>query len=265
MSDRKINIGTSGWSYKDWKGIFYPEKLKPAEYLKFYKNFFHTTEINTSFYHMPLQKTVEKWTETVPAGFRFCVKISRYITHLKKLHKPEEPLERFFNVFEPMHKKMGLVLIQLPPSLKFNYDVASHFFHLLKTKYGKYQFALEVRHDTWLQDDSLTLMTKYDLAFVISQSGVNFPYSEMVTSKNIYVRFHGPEKLYASSYSDEMLADFAKKFKQWIKKGHHVWAFFNNDYDGKAIQDGKRLEQLLGIETNCALNRPPILRTICVE
>jgi uncharacterized protein YecE (DUF72 family) len=104
---------------------------------------------------------------------------------------------------------------------------------------------MEVRHDTWLQEESLTLMTKYDVGLVISQSGERFPYSEMITAKNIYIRFHGPHDLYASSYSDKMLEDFAKKFKKWEKEGHEVWAFFNNDIHGYAIEDAKRLIKLV--------------------
>ena len=104
---------------------------------------------------------------------------------------------------------------------------------------------MEIRHDSWLQEESLTLMTKYDIGLVISQSGEQFPYSEMVTAKNIYVRFHGPHHLYASSYSNEMLKDFAKKFRKWEKEGHVIWAFFNNDVHGYAIEDAKRLIKLL--------------------
>jgi uncharacterized protein YecE (DUF72 family) len=164
---------------------------------------------------------------------------------MKKLIEPEETLERFFEVFKPMQKMMGPVLIQLPPSLKFNYDKADHLYQLLRTKYRKYEFVMEVRHNTWLEEESLTLMTKYDIGLVISQSGERFPYSEMITAKNIYIRFHGPKQLYASSYSDEMLKDFAKKFRKWEKEGHSIWAFFNNDVFGYAIEDAKRLIKLV--------------------
>lgn len=253
MTEKKIHIGTSGWSYKHWKGIFYPEKMKPTDYLKYYSNFFKTTEINTSFYHLPKESTIEKWVNEVPKDFRFCPKISRFLTHLKRLHEPEEPLERFFEIFEKMKKVCGPVLVQLPPSLKFDYDRAEHFYKILKTQYKDYDFAMEVRHQTWLQDDSLTLMSKYDMAFVISQSGDRFPYAEMVTAKNIYVRFHGPEGLYSSSYSEKMLRSFADMFKHWVKEGHIIWAFFNNDVGGHAWTNGKQLIEMVNdIEVNSA-------------
>jgi len=116
---------------------------------------------------------------------------------------------------------------------------------LLRSKYRKYEFVMEVRSDTWLLEESLILMAKYDIGLVISQSGERFPYSEMITAKNIYIRFHGPHALYSSSYSDQMLKEFAKKFKKWEKAGHEIWAFFNNDVHAYAIEDGKRLLKLL--------------------
>lgn len=245
MKDGKIYIGTSGWSYKDWVGKYYPEGLKAAEWLPFYANDFDTVEINASFYRLPQKQTVINWIHKVPAHFKFCPKASRYLTHIKRLKEPEEPMERFFGIFEPMKEKMGPVLLQLPPNLKFDYDIAEHFFKLLHKKYKAYDFALEVRHETWMDNNALGLLAKHDIAFVISQSGVGFPYSEIVTAKNIYVRFHGPGKLYASSYTDKMLKAFAKKFKAWLKEGHDIWVFFNNDWFTYAIQNAKTLKKIM--------------------
>jgi uncharacterized protein YecE (DUF72 family) len=241
-----IHIGTSGWSYKHWNGIFYPPKLKPTEWIRFYSDHFRATEINGSFYKLPSKETAIEWIKKVPKNFLFCPKMSRFLTHMKKLNDPEEPLERFFGIFGPMKKMMGPVLLQLPAILKFNFDKAEHLYRLMKTKYRKYDFVMEVRHDSWLEEQSLTLMTKYDIGLVISQSGERFPYSEMITAKNIYIRFHGPHQLYASSYSDEMLKGFAKKFKKWEREGHVIWAFFNNDVHGYAIENAKRLFELAG-------------------
>jgi uncharacterized protein YecE (DUF72 family) len=241
----KIHIGTSGWSYKHWRGLFYPDKLAAGKWLDYYKGTFSTTEINGSFYRLPTEETVRKWTEGVPEDFLFCPKISRYLTHMKKLRDPEEPLERFFSIFGTMTKKMGPVLIQLPPMLQFKYNVAEHFYRLLKINYSAYNFVVEVRHDTWLQEQSLTLMTAYDIGFVISQSDGIFPYAEVITAENIYVRFHGPAQLYASSYSDEALESYAAKFINWVKEGHEVWAYFNNDIHGYATEDALRLQQRL--------------------
>src|SRR5215203_1534322 len=183
-----IHIGTSGWSYKHWKEDFYPKQLNQAEWLSFYAETFDVTEINTSFYRLPTQETIVNWMKTVPKKFRFCPKMSRFLTHMKKLNDPEEPLQRFFDVFRPMKKQMGPVLMQLPRMVKFKHNVAENLFKLLNRYYRSYQFVLEVRHPTWLEKEALHFLTKYRIGLVISQSGNQFPYAEMITGKNIYVR-----------------------------------------------------------------------------
>ena len=245
MAVENIHIGTSGWSYKHWRENFYPKGTKPADYLSYYAEHFSTTEINTTFYHLPRISTVENWKDKVPDTFRFCIKMSRYLTQMKKLLEPEEPLERFITAIEPVKHLCGVILLQLPPSLAFDYERADYLFSLLKKEYNDYQFALEVRHNSWLEIDSISLLTKYEIAFVISQSGNRFPYAEMITAKNIYVRFHGPDALYASSYSDDSLRYYAAKFLQWQKEGHTVWAYFNNDINGHAIANANALVSMI--------------------
>jgi len=240
----KIYIGTSGWSYKHWKIVFYPDHVKAKDHLDFYTNHFNVTEINSSFYRLPTVETVNKWVQTAPKKFKFCPKMSRFLSHAKKLKDPEEPLQRFFSVFDTIQKSLGPVLIQLHETLRFNYERTEYFYKLLQTQYKMYSFAMEARHQSWLQDDSLKLMRKYNIAFVIAQSGEKFAYGEHVTAKHIYVRFHGPEGLYTSSYTEEMLQSFAVKFKAWKKEGHTIWAFFNNDVGGYAIMNAKRLLEL---------------------
>ncbi len=225
--------------------MFYPEKLKAVEWLPFYAQTFSITEINSSFYHLPRKSTVEAWTEKVPEHFLFCPKMSRYLTHMKHLHDPEESLERFFDVFAPMLPKMGPVLVQLPPSLPFRADITTHLYEVLEKQYKGVDFAMEVRHTSWLEKESLDLMKQYNIAFVVSQSGNRFPYAEHITAKHIYVRFHGPEGLYNSCYTEQQLQGFAQLFSRWSSEGHTVWAFFNNDFYGYAIQNGLRLIAML--------------------
>ena len=104
---------------------------------------------------------------------------------------------------------------------------------------------MEARHTSWLQEDSLTLMAKYNIAFVMSQSCNKFPYAEFVTDTNIYVRFHGPEALYASSYSYDLLERYAEKFVHWVREGHKVWAYFNNDIGGYAVHNAQLLKEII--------------------
>ena len=105
-----------------------------------------------------------------------------------------------------------------------------------------------MRDATWLEEESVDLMKQYKVGFVISQSGVGFPYAEIITSRHIYIRFHGPGKLYASKYSDKMMAEYADKIKKWSEEGHTIWVFFNNDWFTYAIQDARTLMEKVGME-----------------
>ncbi|HEY0059517.1 MAG TPA: DUF72 domain-containing protein [Flavisolibacter sp.] len=243
-----IHIGTSGWSYKHWRDIFYPPKMRPKDYLSFYANHFGTAEINASFYRLPQPQTVEDWSRHVPDDFKFCPKMSRYLSHMKKLRDPGEPLQRFFGIFEPMKKMLGPILVQLPVQATFNVSVCQPFFELLGDTYRQYDFVLEPRHPSWFEKEPLLLMTRFNIGLVISQSGVSFPYSELNTASHFYLRFHGPADLYASSYTDEALKAFAKKMKNWEKEGNSVWAFFNNDIHGHAFRDAARLAEMVGLK-----------------
>lgn len=242
----EIHIGTSGWHYKAWVGDYYPTELKTPQWLPYYTNDFNTTEINNSFYRLPTLETVAAWTEKVPGDFRFSPKFSRFLTHMKKLNDPEEPFERFFSIFHPMKEQLGMVLLQLPPQVAYKEEKTQNVFELIKEKYSDYDFAIEVRHDSWMSTDSIKLMKKFEVAFTISQQGVGWPYAEHLTAKNIYVRFHGPKKLFASPYPDEMLAGYAKKFKKWARSGHNIWAYFNNDWYAYAIDNAKTLKRMVG-------------------
>lgn len=248
MKEGKAHIGTSGWSYKHWKEIFYPAKMKSTDWFVYYASQFDCSEINTSFYHLPKEATVQKWTDISPKKFRFCPKLSRFITHMKKLRDAEEPLRIFFERFAPMQPKMGPVLVQLPPMLGFNEVVVKNFFDLLVTNHPKNDFVLEVRHDTWLKDEVYELLEKYGIGFVISHSDKFFPYAEVVTSKQVYLRFHGPGNLYASEYTSRMLRSYAVKCRKWMQEGRTVWCFFNNDIHGYAFHDVKKLRTYIDAE-----------------
>jgi len=240
----KIHIGTSGWSYKGWIGAFYPEGMKSTDWLAYYAKHFSTTEINSSFYHQTKPSTITKWLKKVPPGFLFCPKMSRYLTHMKKLHDPEESLRRFFEAYHIMKDHIGQVLIQLPASLHFHEETVLPFYKLLKEKYSDYSFALEVRHTSWFSAESIELMKQYDITLVIAQSE-RFPYHETITARDIYLRFHGPKALYGSSYDDDTLKSYAAKIVAWEKQKHIIWAFFNNDINGHALENAGRLKRFI--------------------
>lgn len=247
MAEGKVYIGTSGWSYKHWKELFYPKSLKSTLWFDHYARFFDTTEINTSFYHLPRPETVQNWALRAPEGFVFAPKMSRFLTHMKKLHDPGPPLEKFFDRFAPLLPNLGPVLVQLPAMVTFKREVAEPFFDAL-LQFPDQSFVLEIRHESWLEREPIRLMNHYNVGLVISQSGECFPYSEEVTATNIYLRFHGPEELYASEYTDEQLKHYAKKIRKWVKEGYSVWAYFNNDIHGYAFADALRLKKILDIK-----------------
>jgi len=246
--ERKIHIGTSGWSYKHWRGIFYPENVKAAEYLTFYARHFPVSEINNSFYKLPTKQIVAKWAETVPEDFLFCPKMSRYLSHLKKLHDPQEPLERFFGIFGPFREYLGPILVQLPANSRFKAEIAEAFYEETD-HYGGFRFALEVRHPSWFSEESVDLMRKHRITLVFSHAD-GFPYHEEITAKDIYLRFHGPTSLYSSTYPDDILEDYAEKFAAWADDGHEVWAFFNNDVGGHALNNARKLQELVDARTH---------------
>jgi uncharacterized protein YecE (DUF72 family) len=247
MKSAKLFIGTSGWSYKHWSEIFYPKDTKPEKYLEFYSDKFTCVELNSSFYNLPLKTTVTGWMNRTPETFRFCPKMSRFITHQLQLVNSEGALQKYFDVFEGLKKKLGPVLIQLPPALSYDKSLIRRVFDLAKERYSHYRFAVEVRNKSWIDDSFFDLLAEYGIAFVIADSGDRFPYYEIVTTGFIYLRFHGREQLYASDYCENDLRSYAEKIKNWLNEDKEVWVFFNNDYYGFAVKNAERLIEIVDL------------------
>jgi uncharacterized protein YecE (DUF72 family) len=159
----------------------------------------------------------------------------------------EGALQKFFNVFEKMKDRLGPVLIQLPPGLKYDVPLISNFFDLLKEQFAQYRFAVEVRNKSWINESFFGLLAQHGMAFVIADSGDRYPYYEAVTSSIVYLRFHGREQLYASDYSDSVLSHYGEKIRDWLSDGREVWVFFNNDYYGFAVKNAERLSEIINI------------------
>jgi len=247
MESANIYMGTSGWSYKHWSDIFYPKDIKPDKYLEFYTTKFSCVELNSSFYNLPLKTTVTGWINRTPGIFRFCPKLSRFVTHQLQLVNAEEALQKYFDVFEGMKERLGPVLIQLPPGLSYDRSLICIFFDIIREKYNQYRFAVEVRNKSWINDNFFDLLAQYRIAFVIADSGDRFPYNEAVTAGFVYLRFHGREQLYASDYSETDLRLFANKIINWLYEGKEIWAFFNNDYYGFAVKNAQRLKEIVSL------------------
>lgn len=242
-----IRIGTSGWMYKDWGARFYPKDLKKG-HLQFLAREFTTVEVNSSFYHLPLKSTFKKWREETPDDFIFAVKISRYITHRKKLHGVSESVATFMARAKGMGDKLGVVLVQLPPFLKYDKKLLENFLKVLK-KY-RARFALEPRHQSWMEPggEVRALLKKAGVALVFPHSAKipSFkPEAKNITGDFAYVRFHGPSEFAASRYGARRLAPWAKRIRGWRRKKLDVFVYFNNDKNGHAIDDARTLKRLL--------------------
>lgn len=245
MSIAKLHLGTSGWSYQHWQGLFYPESIKTTNFLEYYATQFHCVELNASFYHTPLPKVIENWRQRTPDDFFFCVKVSRYITHRLRLEQVADPLCQFLDLFSRLAPKLGPFLIQLPPSLQFAPTLAEQFFTLLR-QFPTYRFALEPRHISWFQPDSLSLMRHYKICAVMADSGGTFPENWEITTDFVYLRFHGAHGLYYSPYNRQELQSFANRMRQWLTEGLDVWGFFNNDARAHAAINARELSDLVG-------------------
>jgi uncharacterized protein YecE (DUF72 family) len=236
-----IHIGTSGWHYGHWRGPFYPEELGAEGFLAYYAERFHTVEINNSFYQLPSESTLGKWRDAVPQGFVFAVKGSRFITHMKKLKDPASSLAPFLERVAVLGEKLGPILFQLPPRWRFNGTRLADFLAALP---GAYRYTLELRDQSWINDDALNLLARHGAAFCIYElAGYLSPLE--VTADFVYIRLHGPGGPYQGQYDHETLAGWAGAMAAWSREGREVFCYFDNDEAGYAAQDALRLLDLL--------------------
>jgi uncharacterized protein YecE (DUF72 family) len=239
-------IGTSGWSYKHWEnGKFYPPKMSPAEYLPFFAQHFSTVEINYSYYQLPPRKTFESWQQKVPQGFLFAVKGSRYLTHMKKLKEPEEPLERLLHNAGGLGQKLGPLLFQFPRRWKVNLDRLSEFMQALQA-HPRHRYAFEFRHQSWLNAEVYACLRDNNAALCLP-IGWGIPLDVQLTADWTYMRFHGGER--SHFFEDDELAPWAKRLRQWRDQDVDSYSYFNNDtlWQGRpaAIDNARRLREMV--------------------
>lgn len=237
----RIFIGTSGWTYYDWNGVFYPEDLPTNKQLEFYSKVFKTVEINYSFYHLPRPLTYENWYKAVPNDFVFAVKASRFITHIKRLKGVKEAWEKFFKNVIHLKEKLGPILFQFPPNFKVDLKRFEDFLSYLSPRY---RYAFEFRHPSWASDHVYKLMKMSNVAWVIADSP-RYPKVDVITAGHAYIRMHGSTVLFGSKYTDDELNGLAKNIKRWKKDVDAIYVYFNNDFHGYAVEDAKRLLELV--------------------
>ena len=238
----KIHIGTSGWHYDHWTGPFYPENLSPNDYFGFYAKHLHSVEINNSFYRLPTKETIIHWRDTSPPGFIFTVKASRYITHMKKLKRPNDSLKSLLERVGLLEEKLGAILFQLPPRWSLNLKRLEDFLHILP---GDYRYAFEFRDPSWSESGVYEALAQYGAAFCIYDFKGCLSAKE-VTADFIYLRFHGPNQdAYHGKYDRQFIAGWAEAFSDWSKKNIEIFCYFDNDEAGFAVQNALELQSIL--------------------
>jgi uncharacterized protein YecE (DUF72 family) len=236
----RYRIGCSGWNYKSWKGRFYPSRLAASKWLPYYADLFDTVEINNTFYRLPEAETFARWRAQVPAGFLFAVKASRFLTHMKRLRDPEEPIDRLFSRVRALGSRLGPVLYQLPGTLAFDLPLLEDFLCALPRRT---QHVVEFRHPSWYVDATFDCLERRGAALCLhDKEGSEI--SEPFVGGCVYVRFHGTSGRYHGSYSTRTLAAWADRLVARRQDGIDVYAYFNNDPDAVAVRNAETLRRL---------------------
>jgi uncharacterized protein YecE (DUF72 family) len=285
----EIRIGISGWRYAPWRGVFYPDGLAQHRELEYASRQLPTIEINGSFYSLQRPESYAAWYAATPPGFVFSVKGNRFLTHTLRLRGIEAPLANVLasGMFE-LREKLGPMLWQFPPNFQFDPERMEHFLSLLPhdtesalhiarhheprmagrtalaiDKKRKMRHAVEIRHESFIDESFIAMLRKYHVALVVADTAGKWPYYEDVTADFMYLRLHGDKELYASGYSDEALARWAARIRAWTSGGQppdarlisgkaapkrasrDLFCYFDNDIKVHAPFDARRLSALL--------------------
>ncbi|HEV2363718.1 MAG TPA: DUF72 domain-containing protein [Caulobacteraceae bacterium] len=237
----EIRIGCSGWSYHHWRGAFYPLSVRAADRLEFYARRFDTVEINGSFYRLPSDAAVRHWAAAAPARFVFSWKVSRFISHNKKLKDCAEPVERVFSRMAPLGKTAGPALVQLPPMLKRDEARLTEFLELMR---GRGRIAFEFRRPDWYAASVMQVLADYGAALCISDHAAA-PAPWEITTNFLYLRAHGPGGRYHGRYPRPQLQRWAERMRAAAEGGRDVYGYFDNDVKAAAPADAQALKALL--------------------
>jgi len=237
-----VNIGCSGFMYDDWQGTFYPQELPRKQWLEYYCKKFSSVELNSTFYRVPEKEAFSKWYSETPKDFIVSLKGSRFITHVKKLKSPIEPLDVFFSRANALKEKLGVVLWQFPPEFKADVGKLNEFLEAL-IQY-KARNAFEFRDKSWLTKKVESLLAKNNTGFCIAD-WPDFLCGAPATADFVYIRRHGDEGKCASGYTTEQLKADAKAINKFRKDGKHVFLYFNNDACGHAPKNAREIRNIL--------------------
>lgn len=247
----KIYIGTSGWHYNDWIGRFYPKSVKGYRELTYHSQIFNTVENNSSFYRVASEQAYRTWDRMTPESYKFSLKLNKTITHLHRLQLTTGTRERISYILDTtqiLGDKLGAILIQLPASFKLNIPRLDAFLTYFVPQVRQYEhsfdIAIEFRNISWFIDDVYTLLKQYNVALVTAQSK-RWPGVQQQTASIGYVRMHGPGRLFASRYSTKQLEEWAHYIHSLSQSTDKIYAYFNNDFHGYAIENAIQLQNIL--------------------
>lgn len=229
-------IGTSGWQYDHWRGVFYPDEYPKKEWFSYYVEHFRTVEVNNTFYHLPEAETFDHWREQAPKGFLYVLKFSRYGSHLKKLKDPADSIGAFLDRAKRLKQHLGPILVQLPPHWSVDVERMDAF---LDAAGGERRWAVEFRDPSWLCEDVYTVLRNHQAALCIHDLLPDHP--RMITTDWVYLRFHGPGS--SGAYSYQKLTGVARRIRKHQAEGRDVYAFFNNDAKGHAVHNALQLQR----------------------
>jgi uncharacterized protein YecE (DUF72 family) len=241
-----VHIGCSGWNYAHWRnGVFYPPRLPAAAWLGYYAQHFETVEVNATFYRLPKESTVAGWVERTPPDFVFAVKASRYLTHVKRLDGLRDGLDVLLGRLRPLvgSPKLGPILWQLPPTFRRDDDRLGAALELLP---GELRHAFEFRDESWFVEETYRLLREHNVALVVAdRAGAPGLRREELTADFSYVRFHAGA--HGGNYSHHELGAWRRKLAGLARSGD-VFAYFNNDWEGYAVENALYLRDALGAE-----------------
>ncbi|WP_100444881.1 DUF72 domain-containing protein [Glycomyces xiaoerkulensis] len=250
-----VLVGTSGWQYRDWRGVLYPERLAQRRWLEHYGRRFATVENNGTFYRLPKAETFDSWRSQLPEGFSMAIKASRFLTHIKRLRDPAEPVERLMDVARRLGDRLGPVLMQLPPNLKADPGLLADCLDLFPSEV---RVAVEPRDRSWWTDEVASVLSDHDAALCWADTRSRTETPLWRTASWGYLRLHEGTADPAPEYGDRALRSWCERLNRTWGEREDVHVYFNNDSGGAAVRNAFRFAELMrrtGAEVVSAQNR----------
>ena len=231
-----VHVGTSGWQYRDWRGTFYPQGLRQADWLAHYAERFATVEVNNTFYRLPEPERFEAWAKGTPDGFVMALKASRYLTHVKRLKDPAPPVARMLEHAEPLKRKLGPVLVQLPPNFHADLDRLDA---ALRAFPEHVRVAVEPRHASWFSEELRALLTEREAGLCLADRDSKLITPAWATASWGFVRFHAGRARPHPCYGRQALDTRAGLIADLWPADADVFCYFNNDTHCCAVRDAR--------------------------